>query len=474
MIRFLIHQWFSPMQQPGNITDLLSPAHGILLFQHSDIFGYISKTITGIATTDYNTTSLNIKLEPAETLNIYGTITNGIDAMPVDSAKIEIINTPLSPVFTNSDGIYQLSNIMEGNYTIRITKEGFASILQNIYIRLNDTVFNFSIYPSITIGFETGDFTELDFSFAGNADWQTEQQEVFSGSYSAKSGSISNQQSTVLQLNIDVLMDGVISFYRKVSSESGYDFLSFYIDNIKLDEWSGEQDWYEESFAITAGEHTVSWKYIKDYSTVSGADAAWIDNIVLPVINTTTNYPPVFVSTPVNSAIVNREYLYSVLVSDLNSTDTLTIEILKKPNWLSFVQNANTSATLSGTPNQENIGIDTVSIVVTDKIDTVLQNFTINVNPSSVYYLSENLNNINIFPNPTENNADISFYSPGKYNFKIQIFNTKGELIFTEFYLSKVGTNQINLNTSKLTSGIYFLKIFNNQQKYQTKFIKLP
>ena len=76
---------------------------------------------------------------------------------------------------------------------------------------------------------------------------------------------------------------------KKVSSESGYDYLKFFIDNVEIDSWSGEDDWSLETYGISPGTHQFKWEYAKDFSVSSGADAAWIDDVVFPVINAGNN-----------------------------------------------------------------------------------------------------------------------------------------------------------------------------------------
>ena len=64
--------------------------------------------------------------------------------------------------------------------------------------------------------------------------------EAYEGQYCAKSGAIGDQTSTTLKITIDVKAQSEFSFYKKVSSESSYDFLKFYIDGQEKDKWSGE------------------------------------------------------------------------------------------------------------------------------------------------------------------------------------------------------------------------------------------
>ena len=95
--------------------------------------------------------------------------------------------------------------------------------------------------------------------------------------------------TTELYINMDIVEDGVIKFDKKVSCEdvgtqtgNYYDYLAFYIDNVEQAKWAGEIDWSQNTFNVSAGEHTFLWKYIKDQGVSSGQDSAWIDNIIFP------------------------------------------------------------------------------------------------------------------------------------------------------------------------------------------------
>jgi len=133
-----------------------------------------------------------------------------------------------------------------------------------------------------TEDFETNDFSKFPWAHAGYEDWSTTPQEKHSGSYSAKSGSIGGGERSSLQVTLDCVT-GNITFYRKVSSESGFDSLKFSIDGAEQDKWSGEKDWAEVSFPVAAGARTFEWTYSKDGSASEGEDTAWIDDIVFPI-----------------------------------------------------------------------------------------------------------------------------------------------------------------------------------------------
>ena len=84
-------------------------------------------------------------------------------------------------------------------------------------------------------------------------------------------------------MQYEVIGEDSLSFWYKVSSEVGYDFLKFYIDDVEMSSWSGEVGWVRASFLVAEGTHSFKWSYNKDESLSSGNDCAWIDFIVFPV-----------------------------------------------------------------------------------------------------------------------------------------------------------------------------------------------
>ncbi|MCF7920512.1 MAG: T9SS type A sorting domain-containing protein [Candidatus Cloacimonetes bacterium] len=131
--------------------------------------------------------------------------------------------------------------------------------------------------------FESGSFNTYEWQFGGSANW-TINNLAYEGSYSAESGTVGDNQNSVLQLELDVLFDGYISFWYRVSSEAGYDFLHFYIDGEEQNIWGGEIPWTQASFEIEQGNRLLEWRYEKDGYVSSGSDCAWIDYIIFPAI----------------------------------------------------------------------------------------------------------------------------------------------------------------------------------------------
>jgi subtilisin family serine protease len=114
-----------------------------------------------------------------------------------------------------------------------------------------------------------------------NAMWQADATTHFGGSHSLRSGTIVDSQTSGIRYAAN-FPAGTISFAIKVSSEDSYDYLRFYIDDVEYGAWSGEQDWLTVTFSVGAGFHELKWIYSKDSSLSLGADAAWVDVLVLP------------------------------------------------------------------------------------------------------------------------------------------------------------------------------------------------
>ena len=137
------------------------------------------------------------------------------------------------------------------------------------------------VIPRTDDDFETGDFSALDWIHVGDANWKVVGYNEFQGQYCAKSGTITDDQGSQLQITLDCSGFNSISFARKVSSEYDWDFFVFYIDNEMIDYWSGNQDWQQQEYPVSPGTHTFTWLYIKDESFADGSDCAWIDNVIL-------------------------------------------------------------------------------------------------------------------------------------------------------------------------------------------------
>jgi len=96
------------------------------------------------------------------------------------------------------------------------------------------------------------------------------------------------------------------------------------------------------------------------------------------------NGPPSFASTPGEEATEDSEYSYEIEVTDPDAGDTLEITAMTLPAWLTFTDNGDGTASLSGTPAAADVGDHDVVLQAADAAGaTVEQSFTVTVEAAS-------------------------------------------------------------------------------------------
>ena len=140
---------------------------------------------------------------------------------------------------------------------------------------------------AFTDDFESGGLQYINWTTSGaavgNRPWFVQTNVVAFGRYAARSGIISGGQSSSLLLSGN-FHAGSGSFDYRVSSEANFDKLKFLMDGVELQQWSGEIGWANFAFPVSAGTHTLEWRYSKDPSVSSGLDAAFLDNVDVPLV----------------------------------------------------------------------------------------------------------------------------------------------------------------------------------------------
>lgn len=171
--------------------------------------------------------------------------------------------------------IWNSTGYSGGLYTIKViaTDNSGIEAIRNISVLL--------LAPADE-GFESNSFTQFPWDNSSAIPWTLQSSETYSGSYAAKSGVIGDNASTSLSLSLYVTNPGSIVFAQKVSSESGWDFLTFYLDGVQQGQWSGSGSWALQTYNVPAGLRTFTWTYSKDTNTTGGSDCAWLDHLVLP------------------------------------------------------------------------------------------------------------------------------------------------------------------------------------------------
>ncbi|MEZ4945872.1 MAG: putative Ig domain-containing protein [Cyclobacteriaceae bacterium] len=97
------------------------------------------------------------------------------------------------------------------------------------------------------------------------------------------------------------------------------------------------------------------------------------------IIVNNTNDAPTFISTPATTTNEDETYQYSITTSDVDVGDVLTITSSVLPSWLSFTDNGDKTALLTGTPLNGDVGTVNVTLSVHDGTVSVDQDFTLTV-----------------------------------------------------------------------------------------------
>ena len=116
-------------------------------------------------------------------------------------------------------------------------------------------------------------------AYDGNADWFVSTNNPYQGDFCMESGDIGDNQSTSLTIALEFFSEGDLSFARRVSTDTAGPAQHRRRTGGRV---VRELDRAEEVFTLPAGFHTIEWVFEKDNIISGGADACWVDDIVLP------------------------------------------------------------------------------------------------------------------------------------------------------------------------------------------------
>ncbi|MCR5646571.1 MAG: T9SS type A sorting domain-containing protein [Bacteroidales bacterium] len=302
-------------------------------------------------------------------------------------------------------------------------------------------------YGNIMEDFESGQFGE---------GWTFSQQYAWAiinggrGNFCAKSMNEGvNSSEGYCELTVNVQAAGELTFWYKVSSETNYDKLFFYMDNIEKGVWSGTAMTGFEQFTqpVTVGTHTFKWLYHKDSSVSSGSDCAWIDDIKFPPVAVIGFTDPVTdLEAVVTGMTVNLSWTAATNAdSYIIKRDDETIATVTETTFSEYVDEGvykySVFAEKGGAISKP------VSVIVTVEYDATGE-------------AQENI--ISVYPNPA--NSTLNIVAGG--NFEYQLFNGMGQEMASG---TANGIQQINV--SNMAKGVYFLRLTTGTQVNTQKIV---
>ena len=152
----------------------------------------------------------------------------------------------------------------------------YSVIVSNAAGSITSLVARLTVNPVLSLA-EAIDQPTWDVLRDGNALWEGHTVVTHDGQHAARSGLVSDGQSSTLQTIIDG--PGALHFWWRVSSETNADVLVFAVNGQTTALISGEPDWQEVTSALSAGPQFVDWTYFKNATGTAGTDRGWLDQV---------------------------------------------------------------------------------------------------------------------------------------------------------------------------------------------------
>jgi VCBS repeat-containing protein len=287
--------------------------------------------------------------------------------------------------------------------TVTATDSGYLSITEDFVIAVADAN-DAAVMSVVDQGMAEGDaavsgtvsHTDSD---ANNGD--NVFQVIASGTASTKgygSYSLSSEGSWTYTLNNEhSVIDGLRANQSttdsiKVMAEDGTMTIMLSASDVEGDGLTFSAISYEEGIDTLIVNNDLDQLTIQLIESWFGTDSIMVivsdgflnDSEVFELTVTPVNDPPVFISTPIEEATEDIIFSYTVEAEDYDG-DSLTFTATVLPGWLTI----NGTATISGTPTNDDVGSHNVVLTVSDGIVSLTQAFLItveNVNDAPVLH----------------------------------------------------------------------------------------
>lgn len=411
----------------------------------------------------------NGRIDAGETVDILVNLKNNGDIIAENTSGIITSTSPYVTidVGTANYGSLGQGQMEQGVYTITAnpdTPDGEPVII-SMDVTANGGWYSNNYLLGFTIGlivedWESGSFDQYEWETGGDNSWSVSMEEPYEGVYCVKSGPIDDESVSFLSISFNVLSAGEVGFFKKVSSESNYDFLKFYIDDSMIGQWSGEDPWSEVSFPVSAGQHTLMWAYETDYSVSAGDDCAWLDFITLPSGAATT----ILASFSADNTIICED-------ETVNFADGSMGNIISW-DWIFEGGSPATSSFQNPSITYNTAGSYDVSLTVSDgeNSNTLIFEDYITVDVCGGVSEFQDME-IEVFPNPATDQLTVQFKGTLSGEYTINLVNNLGKTVIHIPHVIIFENNSKTIDIKNLDAGVYFLIIENKERTRKEKIV---
>jgi len=194
---------------------------------------------------------------------------------------------------------------------------------------------------------------------------------------------------------------------------------------------------------------------ITNYSSICFGDSILVGN---NIYNQSGIYSDYFISSNgCDSIITTNLTVYSEVVSSLsqNGNNILAVVLSGNPPYSYEWSTGEISSSNEETPSENGI----YWVIITDDDGCVSDTSFINVDWISTFTTDLNLDQLNIYPNPSKDVFNLDFISLINQNLKLKIISSIGEIIFEEKINNLQGLYRTSFVLTNYNKSIYLLEI---------------
>jgi Peptidase family C25./Propeptide_C25. len=439
--------------------------------------------ITGLLIDDSVTGNGNFVPDPGETVNLIFNISNlgtssssGLFTISTTDPDITLLEPAKSSGKLIADSSTNINVPIKLSDNISIgTKIQLSAQLNCGSINVNRS-FSFRV-GRIQESFESSTFHAFPWINRSTIPWKLNAVDPYDGRLAAQSGAITDNQSSSLVIRTYYDAPDSLKFWYKVSSESGYDYLYFKLNNVIMFRKSGSVPWSRAAIAIPAGYNKMEWVYVKDGSVSVQPDMAMIDMIDFAGSGTVRYISKDILAVKLVSPVKKDKMgLEPVIIKLINiAPDTI--------NGFNLAYTINNMLPIGQYFDKKLVPFDTATVTFKTPADLSLYGiFNITAysfNNNDDYLLNDTvrtnivntdiLEPLTVSPNPFTDEFQVTINSNADTTAHFTLTSTLG-MVITDFEKEITeGRNVITVSDLKLEPAVYYLRI-----RYGTKTQTIP
>jgi hypothetical protein len=330
--------------------------------------------------------------------------------------------------------------------------------------------------------FEASSFNVFPWINVSAFPWVIESSDPYDGIISARSGTITHNGSTSLIMRTVFPAPDSIQFFYKTSTETGYDFFSFLINDVEVLKKSGEKDWTRAILPVSAGINKLEWSYRKDNSVSEGSDCAWIDMIDFTKAGSLSYIQKDLQMAKIVSPIQADSYGQEIITVKVLNPGKDIIDGFNLAYSVNGSQPVRQSFTDKVIPYSDSVtvsfktradlskyGMYNIIVYGYDNKDEFALNDTLQISIENT-----DINDIySLYPNPFTDKFTIFINSRVSGNIEIALITLSGKKIYSTEKSITAGKNEIGISGLKLSPALYYLRITGTYIKKTIPVIKL-